>query len=112
MSTPSSVLNEKVAEAARRLHPGVATFDPMTIVLLLSIITAAMRMIAACRDLQRAKTPGFFGRWRLWWVVKAECAKWNVDPRPVFDAVIEVGRTASNRDLVMALREVTGEVGV
>ena len=78
----------------------------MTILVVVQIVTAAIKMLIACRDLSKARRPGYFARWRLWWDVKRKCAGTGLDPQEVFDLVIHEGLHATRPQLMMAVREV------
>lgn len=102
------LIRQKSAEILQKTAaPGAVKFDPMTILVVMQIVTVAIKMLIACRDLSRARRPGIIARYRLWWAVQRECAgRDGLDPREVFDLVLHEGLHATRPQLMAAVREV------
>lgn len=86
-------------------------FDPMTIMAIISIIVAVVRLVSACSALWKVRRPGPFARLRLKAIIKHYCDSGRFteqDRQEVFRAVLAIGKSTSDKELVEMNREVVG----
>jgi hypothetical protein len=114
-----SIIERKARQGALSLcPPGVTSLDPATILILVNVVIAALRLYQACRDMNQVQRPSLWNRIRMRQVVYRACRARGVsDWYPVYEAALKVGRTSSREEVDEALLELarldaTGPGGV
>jgi hypothetical protein len=100
------LIETKAGELHRQLVGGGVLPAAIPIPLIITIIVQIVQLIAACRQLNRVREPGFFDRMRLRGIVRRACLGKNVNEKLIFDSLLKLGSSVTESEVMEAIAEV------
>lgn len=89
------------ANETLRIAGSNVQFDPFTLMTIISILVAVVRLVIACQTLWKVRHPGLFARTRLKSIIRHYCGdKYSLfEQREIYLAVLAIGQDTTDAEV-------------